>query len=322
MAPVPSVHAASDSSSSASKTVKAKRVTVRTVKRSSAKSSSGKRKVISTSAKRSNVVRAQSRPTFARLAGLQATPDPLDLGSSVAFVQDLSNSHVLFAKNQAAVLPIASITKLMTAVVTLEARQPLDEVVEVTSEDVDYERNSRSRLAVGSRLSRQDMLHLALMSSENRAAHALGRNYPGGLNSFVAAMNLKAKMLGMFDSHFVDPTGLSNQNVSSAQDLARLLRAAYDKDLIQQFSTDAGYSLVINGRTQQFHNTNQLVSKPDWDIAVSKTGFINEAGKCLVMLARIEGKPMAIVLLDASDKFARTADAQRLRSWLERANVL
>lgn len=262
------------------------------------------------------------RPTFGQLAGLRGTPDPLSLKSSVAMVQDLSNFNILFAKNADVVLPIASISKLMTSMVVLEANQPLDEILEVSADDVDTEKNSRSRLAVGTRLTREDMLHLALMASENRAAHALARNYPGGMEAFVRAMNARALSLGMLDSRFVEPTGLSSQNVSSATDLVRMVRAAYDKPLIRQFSTDTAYTVVLGNRLTQFNNTNQLVGKTDWDIAVSKTGFISEAGKCLVMLTRIENRPLAIVLLDSSGKFSRIADAIRIRHWLERTHIV
>ncbi|WP_055326930.1 D-alanyl-D-alanine endopeptidase, partial [Bordetella pertussis] len=235
------------------------------------------------------------------------------LRSSTAYVQDLETSTVLFAKNENVVRPIASISKLMTALVVVDANLPMDEMIEITDDDVDTLKHTTSRLRVGTVLSRGDMLHLALMSSENRAAHALGRNYPGGMPAFVAAMNAKARSLGMLNTRFVEPTGLSSENVSSPRDLARMLRAASQRPLIHRYSTDTEYEVEINNRTQTFRNTNLLVRKPDWDIKVSKTGFINEAGECLVMLARINGRDMAIVLLDSQGKLSRIGDAVRIR---------
>ena len=235
------------------------------------------------------------------------------LRSSTAYVQDLETSTVLFAKNENVVRPIASISKLMTAVVVVDANLPMDEMLEITDEDVDGLKHTTSRLRVGTKLSRGDMLHLALMSSENRAANALGRHYPGGLPAFVAAMNAKALSLGMSSTHFIEPTGLSSNNVSSPHDLARLLRAASQRPLIHRYSTDTEYDVEINNRTQTFRNTYLLVRKPDWDIKVSKTGYINEAGECLVMLARINGRDLAIVLLDSQGKLSRIGDAVRIR---------
>ncbi|ODS68199.1 MAG: peptidase S11 [Bordetella sp. SCN 67-23] len=242
----------------------------------------------------------------------------MSLRSSVAFVQDLNSSDVLFAKNEGAVAPIASITKLMTALVVVDAGLPLDEMIEVTTDDIDTHKFTHSRLSVGTRLSRADMLHLALMSSENRAANALGRNYPGGLPAFVQAMNAKAVALGMQDTHYVEPTGLSSENVSSARDLVRLMREGSQRPLIRQYTTDTEYSVEVAGRHQTFRNTNRLVARSDWNIIVSKTGFINEAGRCLVMLANIGGRDMAIVLLDSVGSLTRTADAQRIRQWVQR----
>lgn len=235
------------------------------------------------------------------------------LRSSTAYVQDLETSTVIFAKNENVVRPIASISKLMTAVVVVDANLPMDEMLEITDDDVDGLKHTTSRLRVGTKLSRGDMLHLALMSSENRAANALGRHYPGGLPAFVAAMNAKAQSLGMTSTRFIEPTGLSSNNVSSPHDLARLLRAASQRPLIHRYSTDTEYEVEINNRTQTFRNTNLLVRKPDWDIKVSKTGYINEAGECLVMLARINGRDLAIVLLDSQGKLSRIGDAVRIR---------
>jgi D-alanyl-D-alanine endopeptidase (penicillin-binding protein 7) len=235
------------------------------------------------------------------------------LRSSVAYVQDLDTSTVLYSKNESEVRPIASISKLLTALVVVDAGQPMDEVLEVTDDDVDRLKHASSRLPVGTRLNRADMLHVALMSSENRAAHALGRYYPGGMPAFVQAMNDKARSLGMLDSHFVEPTGLSYENVSSPRDLVRLLRAASQRPLIHRYTTDTEYDVEMRGRMVTFRNTNALVRNPDWDIKVSKTGFINEAGECLVMLARIEGRDLAIVLLDSQGKYSRIGDAVRIR---------
>lgn len=239
------------------------------------------------------------------------------LRSSTAYVQDLETSTVLFAKNDNVVRPIASISKLMTALVVVDAHQPMDEMLEVTEEDIDTLKHTSSRLTVGTRLSRGDMLHLALMSSENRAANALGRHYPGGLPAFVEAMNSKARALGMTSTRFTEPTGLSSRNVSSPRDLARLLRAASQRPLIHRYSTDDQYEVDIGNRTQVFRNTNLLVRKSDWDIKVSKTGYINEAGECLVMLARINGRDVAMVLLDSQGKLSRIGDAVRLRRILQ-----
>ncbi|OZI30889.1 D-alanyl-D-alanine endopeptidase [Bordetella genomosp. 10] len=240
------------------------------------------------------------------------------LRSSVAYVQDLATSTVLFSKNEDTVRPIASISKLMTALVVVDANQPMDEMLEVSDDDIDRLRHAASRLPVGTRLSRADMLHVALMSSENRAAHALGRYYPGGMPAFVRAMNEKARELGMLDTHFVEPTGLSSENVSSPRDLVRLLRAASQRPLIHRYTTDTEYDVEMRkGRTQTFHNTNALVRNADWDIKVSKTGYINEAGECLVMLARINGRDLAIVLLDSQGKYSRVADAVRIRKFVQ-----
>ncbi|ARP91556.1 D-alanyl-D-alanine endopeptidase [Bordetella genomosp. 9] len=240
------------------------------------------------------------------------------LRSSVAYVQDLETSTVLFAKNEDTIRPIASISKLMTALVVVDANQPMDEMLEITDDDIDRLRHAASRLPVGTRLSRADMLHLALMSSENRAAHALGRYYPGGMPAFVKAMNEKARELGMMDTHFVEPTGLSSENVSSPRDLVRLLRAASQRPLIHRYTTDTEYDVDMGkGHTRTFRNTNALVRNADWDIKVSKTGFINEAGECLVMLAHIQGRDLAIVLLDSQGKYSRIADAVRIRKFVQ-----
>ena len=249
--------------------------------------------------------------------GLHGTDDPLDLRSSVAYVLDSDSGKVVFEKNAEAVLPIASISKLMTSMVVIDAQQDLHQVLEITKEDIDHEKGTRSRLKIGTRLSRAELLHLALMSSENRAANALGRNYPGGLPAFVSAMNAKSRMIGMMDTRFVEPTGLSSRNVSTARDLAKMVQAAGEYSLIRQYSTSPGLHVDSGRSTLAYRNTNRLTRNPAWDIDLQKTGYISEAGNCLVMQVRIEGKAMVMVLLDAKQKLARFADAQRLRHWIE-----
>jgi D-alanyl-D-alanine endopeptidase (penicillin-binding protein 7) len=257
-----------------------------------------------------------ARPSFGQLYGLHNTADALDLKSGVALVLDADTNEVLFSKNSQAVLPIASLTKLMTAVVVTEANLPPNELLTVTEDDVDTEKNSSSRLKVGTVLSREEMLHLALMSSENRAAHALGRAYPGGLEAFVAAMNRKARELGMNDTHYVEPTGLSSRNQSSARDLATLVKAAQEYPIIREFSTSPQYEVELGHRPTQFHTTNALVRNPAWDIILQKTGFINEAGRCMVMQARMAGRKLIMVFLDSAGKYSRIGDAERVRRWV------
>jgi D-alanyl-D-alanine endopeptidase (penicillin-binding protein 7) len=240
-----------------------------------------------------------------------------DLKSSSVMVLDASDSSVLYSRKADAILPVASITKLMTALVVLEGHQSMDEMVRITSEDRDTELGSTSRLTIGTALSRGDLLHLALMSSENRAAHALGRNYPGGLAAFVRAMNAKALTLGMKNTRFVDPTGLSSRNVSSAADLTRLVMTAAADPLISRYSTHKGYAVPVGKQMLEFHNTNTLVTKADWDIAVQKTGYTRDAGQCLVMKAEIQGRSVVIVLLNSFGKYTRVADARRIRKWME-----
>lgn len=270
-------------------------------------------------AKRAQVAHAASAPRASAAApDVDNDGNPL-LHSAAFMIADQATGSVLLEKNSDAVLPIASITKLMTAMVVLDARLSLSEALVIANEDVDTLRNSSSHVPVGTELTREDMLRLALMSSENRAASALGRNYPGGLPAFVAAMNRKAASLGLRDTRFSDSTGLNSANVSSARDLVRMVSAASRYPLIREFSTTANYQVSLNGRVRQFNNTNALVSSPDWQIGVSKTGFINESGKCLVMQAWLLNKPMIIVLLDSFGRFTRVADAQRVKRWLESA---
>jgi len=267
---------------------------------------------------RRTVVRAApARPSLGQIYGLHATDDPLDLKSSVALVIDQDTHQVLSSKNPQAVLPIASITKLMTALVVTEAGLPLDEVLSISQDDVDTEKGSRSRLTVGTQLTRGEMLLLALMSSENRAAHALGRHYPGGMEAFVAAMNAKAQLLGMSGTRYVEPTGLSSQNRSSANDLARLVDAAYAHQIIRELSTSREAQVDVGKRQLQFRSTNGLVRSPEWDIGLQKTGYISEAGRCLVMQAQLAGRKLIMVLLDSAGRYSRIGDAERIRKWLD-----
>ncbi len=257
------------------------------------------------------------RLSMAQMAGLHHSGDPLDLKSSVALVVDQDTREVLFSKNDHAVLPIASLTKLMTGLVISEAHLPLDEMITITDEDIDYEKGSSSRLAVGTTLTRGELMHLALMSSENRAAHALGRTYPGGLQRFVAQMNSRAAALGMRDTRYVEPTGLSSSNRASAVDLASLVATASQDPLIRQLTTSQGYEVAVGSRVLQYNNTNRLVHKPDWQIGLQKTGYISEAGQCLVMQARVAGRKVIMVFLDSTGRYSRLADAERVRRWVE-----
>ena len=254
---------------------------------------------------------------FARGGEPAKKADKVFLRSAVALVQDAASGETLIAKNQEAILPIASITKLMTAIVLLDARLDLGQRVAISDEDYDHLKRTRSRLRAGTVLTRDDLLLLALMSSENRAAAALGRTYPGGTEAFVAAMNAKGRALGMADTRFVDATGLSSGNVSSAQDLARLVAAAHQFPLIGQYSTRESAMVQVFGRSQGFRNTNRLVRNSQWDIGLSKTGYINEAGRCLVMRVRMASREVIVVLLDSWGKLSRVGDANRIRKWLE-----
>lgn len=269
--------------------------------------------------RRKHIIQAvvPAKPSFGQMAGLHALQDSLDLKSSVALVIDQDTREVLFSKNDHAVLPIASLTKLMTGVIISGAQLPLDELITVTEDDIDTEKGSRSRLKVGTTLTRGEMLHLALMSSENRAAHALGRTYPGGLRVFVSLMNAKAKMLGMVDTKYVEPTGLSSLNQSSAQDLATLVNAAHADPMLRDLSTSTGYQVAVGSQTLQYNNTNRLVKNPEWDIGLQKTGYISEAGQCLVMQTKIAGRKLIMVFLDSAGKLSRLGDAERVRRWVE-----
>lgn len=306
-------------------------------KRTASKSSQKSKKLVAKSrskkAKKSSYVQRTQKSGYQRasysrgasiapatagdLAGLNLTQDPLDLKSNAVLIMDQNTAEVLFDKNSQVALPIASITKLMTSLVVVEANQNMDEMLEITHEDIDTIKRSHSRLAVGSQLSRANMLHIALMSSENRAASALGRHYPGGLPAFVAAMNAKARSLGMHSTRYVDTTGLSSSNVSSAQDLAKLVIAAYHHPIIRYYSTNSNYAVEPGRNVLHYRNSNNLVFNENWEIGLQKTGYISEAGRCLVMQTTIEARQVVMVFLDSKGKNSRLADAARVRKWLE-----
>lgn len=260
---------------------------------------------------------AMASGSLGEAAGLNRIPDPLALRSSVALVVDPRNGKILYDKNSSAVLPIASLTKLMTAMVVLDAGQPLDEKIRIKVEDRDTERYSTSHLPVGTELTRAELMQLALMSSENRAAHALARSYPGGVEAFLAAANEKAHSIGMLDSVFLDPTGLNASNVSTARDLALLVARAARYPEIRRFSVASQLQVKTAYGTRVFHTTNPLVGNQQWGLTVQKTGFINEAGNCVVMQARVNGRQMIIVLLDSQGRYSRVSDANRLRRFIE-----
>jgi len=239
------------------------------------------------------------------------------LGSAVAVVIDQASGEILYEKNANAVVPIASITKLMTAMVALDAAPDLAETLTIGKDDIDLLKGTHSRLTVGTQLTREEMLRLALMSSENRASSALSRHYPGGREAFVAAMNRKARELGLTGTRFADPTGLTAANVASAHDLVKMVDAAHQYPLIREFSTMEEHQVAVKGRSQTFRNTNALVKSDAWHIGLSKTGYISEAGKCLVMLTWLNNKPTIIVLLDSWGKLTRVGDANRIKRWME-----
>jgi len=259
-------------------------------------------------------------------AATEAEPElpPLDpsklrgMRSAAALVVEQQQERPLYAKNTDVPMPIASITKLMTAMVVLDAQLPLDEEITISKEDVDTLRGTRSKLKVGLNLTRRELLQLALMASENRAAAALARTYPGGVPAFVAAMNRKAAALDMTDSRFVDPTGLNSGNVATAQDLVKMVKASYDYELIREFTTTPSYAVELRKRRNlPFHNSNLLVRSKRWDIGLSKTGYIRDSGRCLVMQAKIAEQAVIIVLLDSWGKYTRIADANRIKRWIE-----
>jgi D-alanyl-D-alanine endopeptidase (penicillin-binding protein 7) len=284
------------------------------VKRSTSAAKSVKK--AAPSSKRLVRVRYAPPPSMGQRLGLHATDDPLDLRSAAVLVLDQDTNEVLLSKNSDAVLPIASITKLMTAIVVTDAQQPLDELLTIGAEDVDTEKGSRSRLQLGTQLTRGEMLHLALMASENRAANALGRHYPGGLPAFVEAMNRKAQALGMIHTHYVEPTGLSSRNRSNATDLALLMREADKSETIRRLSTSLDAEVAVGRRAVHFRNTNGLVRNSEWEIGLQKTGYIAEAGRCVVMQAQLAGRKLIMVLLDSAGRHSRIGDAERIRRWL------
>ena len=313
----PKAHAAGAAHKESSTTVKAVRPVAKTVARPAAKASA--RHAVKS---RTPVAVVPTKPSFGQIAGLHGAQDALELKSSVAYVIDQDTREVLFKKNDQAVLPIASLTKLMTGVIVNEGKLSMDEVITITQDDVDTEKGSRSRLKVGTSLSRGELLHLALMSSENRAAHALARTYPGGMNTFVGLMNSKATALGMKDTQYVEPTGLSSNNQSSARDLATLVNAAYNVPVLRELSTSPGHQVEVGNRVLQYNNTNRLVKNPSWDIGIQKTGYISEAGQCLVMQAKIAGRKLIMVFLDSAGKLSRLGDAERVRHWVETSHAV
>jgi D-alanyl-D-alanine endopeptidase (penicillin-binding protein 7) len=263
-----------------------------------------------------NAASAASHPTVDSSTRIAVASTP-DVRSHSFYVYDEETSAVLAARNEKTAVPVASITKLVTALVVLDARQPLQQMLTITSDDVRGTEGQASRLPVGAKLTREDLLRLALMSSENRAAHALCRNYPQGKAACVKAMNRKAAALHMTSAHFVEPTGLSSSNVASAVDLAKLVMAAAANPTIREYSTSPRHTVTINRRAVEFRNTNLLVDNPSWQVDVQKTGYIPEAGRCLVMQTVIDHRPVVIVLLNSWGKYTRIADAKRVRTWLE-----
>ncbi|HNQ04339.1 MAG TPA: serine hydrolase [Thiobacillaceae bacterium] len=336
MVEMPAAEAATPATAKNDKKAKSKvRHRVKSKSKAKSKARAGKKARIS---QRKVVVPRAITPL--RLASTTATPageDGLGLRSSAALVVDQRSGEALYAKNEDIPTSIASITKLMTAMVTLDADLPLDEEITISDEDVDRLKGTGSRLPLGARLTRDELLHLALIASENRAAAALSRAYPGGREAFVRAMNRKARSLGMQDSLFVDGTGLNSRNRATAMDLAKMVDAAYRYPLIREISSSGAYDVGLPGkhvvkvrehgkvrrvtrevtRTVAFNNTNALTRNDAWQIGVSKTGYINEAGKCLVMQARIADRPVIIVLLDSWGAWTRIGDANRIRKWLE-----
>jgi D-alanyl-D-alanine endopeptidase (penicillin-binding protein 7) len=312
----PAAYAAGPSKKPSAKTAKKTQVVKRNVSKRPVASSVKRKRVVAAAPQ------AVERQSFGSVAGLHDKSDPLDLKSSVAYVIDQDTSEVLFRKNDAAVLPIASLTKLMTALVLKDLSLPQDEMIIITQDDVDTEKFSRSRLRVGTELSRGELLHLALMSSENRAAHALARSAPGGMVVFVAQMNNKARELGMKDSRFVEPTGLSSENQSSAQDLAKLVNMAHGDATMRELTTSPNYQVSVGNRTLQYNNTNRLVKNPRWEIGLQKTGYITEAGRCLVMQTTIAGRNLIMVFLDSAGKLSRLGDAERVRKWVEASSLV
>jgi serine-type D-Ala-D-Ala endopeptidase (penicillin-binding protein 7) len=272
-------------------------------------------------AKRKSVAKAPivpAKPSVAEAAGLHLEPDALGLKSAAALVIDSKTNQVLFEKNPKAVLPIASLTKLMTALIVLDSKQDMSEVLTVTEADVDREKNSRSRLPVGSVVNRKDLMQLSLMASENRASSALSRNYPGGKQAFVAAMNQKAQSLGLAATQFADASGLSPENTSTVQDLVKLTLAVDRYATIREQSTAEELNIHNGKRPITFGNSNRLVKNSGWDLRVQKTGFTSEAASCLVLHGKVDGRPVTIALLGASGRLSKFGDAHRIREWLSK----
>lgn len=307
--------------------VLAAKVEAQGAKKTATKSVAAKKQVakkqVAKKTQKKKVVAKASTPARKPVRHVALNDDPAHLAiqSSAAVVIDQNSGKVLVEKQPDAVVPIASITKLMTAMVVIDAGLDLGEVIAISADDIDDLKGTRSRLPVGTTMTRETAMLLALMSSENRAANALGRHYPGGIHAFVQAMNRKARSLGMFDSRFEEPTGLSSNNVSTAHDLARMVTAAARYPQIRMYSTTAEAKLELNGRIQTFGNTNALVRSDNWHIGLSKTGYISEAGRCLVMQAWVADKPVIIVLLDSQGKMTRVGDANRIKRWMESAGL-
>jgi D-alanyl-D-alanine endopeptidase (penicillin-binding protein 7) len=285
-----------------------------TVRSTEVKSAANTKAKKAPAARKASAARTKTAPTAVAYQYNGRSPD---VKSGSALVVEQAGGEALFQKNARVVVPIASITKLMTAMVVLDGWPDLYADISITDDDVDYLRGSSSRLPVGVTMTRETALLLALMSSENRAAHALARHYPGGLPAFLRAMNIKAQSLGMSNTRFEDPTGLASDNVSTALDLAKMVSAAYRYPIIREFSTMPEATVEVAGRQMDFHNTNPLVRNAGWDVGLSKTGYIHEAGKCLVMQARVADRPVVIVLLDSAGKQTRVGDANRIKRWME-----
>ncbi|WP_044978022.1 serine hydrolase [Taylorella asinigenitalis] len=298
-----------------SKVIASKKVKPKTARKLKSKSSIVKTKsnLISSSAGLANDSEdIKNSFTDVNIVGFADNGDVIN--SEIAFVMSLDDRQIHYQKNIDTVQPIASITKLMTAYVVIKGGQSLDEIITISEEDMDRLKGTGSRLTYGTQLTRREALLLALMSSENRAANALGRHYPGGLEAFVKQMNATARQIGMTRTRFVEPTGLSPQNVASAQDLAKLLAVVYREPLIHQFSTSDGYTVTTNGgKIQNYKNSNRLIRNDKWDIHVSKTGYIKEAGRCIVMITKMNGKDMAVVLMNANGGVTRFSDAIRIK---------
>lgn len=289
----------------------------------SAKASVAKKRIFSRPRRKSILHRRAAPRRSGRLmdAILPARLELLNFGASSAYIIDQETNEILLGKNANAMLPIASLTKLMTGVVIADAQLSLDEELTITEDDVDRVKNSGSRLNVGTVLTRGQALHLALMSSENRAAHALARTYPGGESAFVKAMNAKASEFGMGDTQFVEPTGLSSDNRSTARDLAVLAAKANERQLLRELSTSPGYELTVDGHRLRYVNSNQLVRTGQWTIGLQKTGYIREAGYNLLMSAELSGRKLIMVFLDSASRATRIRDAELVRRWLERDSV-